>query len=91
MKAITKQEKKNWTRAKVLKTSKQRWDSLGMVCNGELYLHLKRMFLHTDIYTMIRFNSFDTNMLREILSQLDINYTIEDDRFILDLDAWYDN
>jgi len=90
IKAITNTEKDTWSRSKVLATSKKRFDDLGVtVKNPNMYLHLKRMFLHQNEYTLIRFSLLDRYYLRRILKKLGISFEKIDNRFILDMAGWY--
>ena len=90
MKGITQIEKRDWSRAKVLKTSKQRWDSLGVdLSTPKMYRHFKRMFLHQDKFEIVRFNCVENNEINNILVYLGIDFVIENNRFICDMGAWY--
>jgi len=86
MRSITNKEKKEWSRAKVLKTSKQRFDSYGIkISDPEIYLHMKRIFLHNDKYEMIRFNIVKENIVKNILNKMNIEFTKPADRIIIDM------
>lgn len=86
MKSITNKEKKEWSRAKVLKTSKYRFDSYGIsISDPEIYLHMKRMFLHTDEYEMIKFNLVKESEIKKVLNKMKINYSKPNERLVLDM------
>jgi hypothetical protein len=95
MKAITKKERKEWSRAKVLKTSKNRFDmvvnyfKIGMSIDSEVYLHLKRMFLHDKEYKLINFDSNKRDELFCILDWIGMDYKLVENRYVLNMSKFY--
>lgn len=90
MKGITAHEKREWSRAKVLATSKRRFDSLGIrISDPQIYLHMKRMFLHCNNYELISFNIVKEGQIKNILNNLNIEYTKIEDRLVLNMAKWY--